>query len=348
MRPSLGVGESSSWEAIRGYLGTRFPQFAGTFTVARLGAGQSCLNYLLEGDGWSLVLRRPPHGQLPSSAHDVVREYRVMSQLAGSAVPVPGLVALCEDSSFIGSPFYLMEPVRGVNIGYEIPIELASPSQLRAAGLQLVEVLVRLHDLDVAGAGLESFGRPHGYLERQLHRMHQRWEVTRSRDIPEIDELYWWLERHRPETQATTLVHGDYKLDNVMYSVEDSPRLVAVLDWEMSTLGDPLADLGWLLYFWRDPGEPQFDLPVAATTDHPALPRRSEIVSLYAEHSSLDASEIRWYVALAGWKIAIIMEGSYQRYLGGAREHETFATLATTVPQMARRAWLATQSTFGL
>ncbi|HEX9314218.1 MAG TPA: phosphotransferase family protein, partial [Actinomycetota bacterium] len=177
-----------------------------------------------------------------------------------------------------------------------------------------------------------------GYLERQLRRMGELWDRARFRDIPEIDEVGRWLGEHLPTQRASTILHGDYKLDNVILSPTSPPRIRAVVDWEMSTLGDPLADLGWLLYFWFESGEASFELPIGIVTDREGFLRREELLERYAEKAGTATGQIGWYVALAGWKIAIIMEGAYRRYLAGVADHAAFVTLERAVPALAHRA----------
>jgi aminoglycoside phosphotransferase (APT) family kinase protein len=333
-------------EGLRRYLAEHLPDLAGPFEVERLGEGQSCLTYRVHGDGWEAVLRRPPRGDLPPTAFDVRREYRVMLALWGSGapVPVPRPLALCEDRSVIGAPFYLMDQVQGEVVRAELPPALSSPQDRRLMGEGLVDTLLALHAVDHAAAGLEGFGRPAGYLERQLGRMAGLWGMARFRDVPEIEEVGAWLAEHRPPESGAAIVHGDYKLDNVILAPSSPARIVAVVDWEMSTLGDPLADLGWLLYFWRDPGDPELGLRIASVTDREGFPRRAELLARYAGGRGAEPERLRWYVALAGWKIAIIMEGSYRRFLAGIGDHPAFAGLEGAVPALADR---ARQAAFG-
>jgi len=337
-------------EGLRRWLKVKFPDYQEEFTVRRLGEGQSCLTYLLSGQGWEVVLRRPPRGDLPPTAFDVRREYRVMTALreAGAPVRVPRTVALCEDPSVIGSNFYLMETVEGVVVRNELPPVLSSLEDRGRMAGQLLDTLVALHQVDYRAAGLDGFGKPEGYVERQLWRMRGLWDLARFRDIPEIERVGEWLAEHIPASARSTIIHGDYKLDNVIFAPASPAELVAVVDWEMSTLGDPLVDLGWLLYFWRDPGDPELGLRVASVTDLEGFPRRGWLLERYASKTGAEVGQVRWHVALAGWKIAIIMEGSYRRFLGGIGDHPAFAQLEEAVPGLARRAFQAATGELGI
>jgi aminoglycoside phosphotransferase (APT) family kinase protein len=312
----------------------------GTPEVERIGEGQANLTFLLTGNGWRAVLRRPPRGDLPPTAFDVTREYRVMRALAdhSAPVPVPRPLALCEDRSVIGVPFYLMEQVDGFVVRGEMPDELSSLEDRRLMSEQLVDTLVALQAVDWRAVGLEGFGKPDGYLARQIRRMRQLWELARFREIPDLEAIGAWLEENIPAGGDATIVHGDYKLDNVIFAPQSPARIVALVDWEMSTLGDPLADLGWLLYFWRDPGDETFRLTVGQVMDQEGFMRRPDLLARYAEKRRVPLDRIAWYVALAGWKIAIIMEGSYKRFLAGVGDHPAFAQLEEGVPALARRA----------
>ncbi|HVL90024.1 MAG TPA: phosphotransferase family protein [Actinomycetota bacterium] len=332
------------------YLAARLPQYGGEFGVTRLGEGQSCLTFMLEGEGWRVVLRRPPRGDLPPSAFDVTREYRVMSALHShdAPVPVPPPVALCTDTGVIGAPFYLMEPVNGLVVRTELPEALSSMDDRARMARALVDTLVALQSIDYRAAGLEGFGKPEGYLERQLRRMNQLWELARFRDLPDIEAVGKWLSENIPSQRRATIVHGDYKLDNVIFAPESPARLVAVVDWEMSTIGDPLADLGWMLYWWRDPGDPSFGLTVSSVMDQEGFPRRRELLQAYAGATGEDVSAIDWYAALGGWKIAIIMEGSYRRFQAGITDHPLFKELEWGVPALAARSAAAMRGELGL
>jgi aminoglycoside phosphotransferase (APT) family kinase protein len=326
------------------FLSEHVPRFAGSFEVERIGEGQSCLTFMVRGDGWNVVLRRPPRGDLPPSAFDVTREYRVMRALHDhkAAVPVPEPMVLCTDNEVIGAAFYLMGTVDGIVVREELPEELSSLDDRARMAEELIGTLVALQRVDYRAVGLEGFGKPEGYLERQLRRMSQLWELARFREQADIESVGGWLHANIPGQTETSIVHGDYKLDNVIFAPASPAHLIAVVDWEMSTLGDPLADLGWMLYFWRDPEDEVYKGPGAGSvTQLEGFPRRRDLLARYAELSGRDVGTVNWYMALAGWKIAIIMEGSYRRFLGGVTDHPAFARLEEGVPALARRAAMA-------
>jgi aminoglycoside phosphotransferase (APT) family kinase protein len=252
---------------------------------------------------------------------------------------------MCADEAVIGAPFYLMERVPGIVIRTEPPPGFAD-EHLRSVGEELVDALVELHSVDPVACGLEAFGRPDGYLERQLRRWTGQLGLTlpHTRPLPDLERVGEWLALHLPKTQRTTLVHGDYKLDNVIFGAEPPVRLVAVLDWEMSTLGDPLADLGWMISFWRERGSGESAGHLTSATMLPGFSSRTELVERYAAATALDVSGLRWYEVLAVWKLAVILEGSYARHLAGATDDPFFAAMEHTVPGLARWALTLTES----
>jgi aminoglycoside phosphotransferase (APT) family kinase protein len=306
--------------------------------IAPIGDGHSNVTYALTRGGTELVVRRPPRGPLPPSAHDVLREARVLRALEGRA-PVPRVLAACDDPAVIGAPFYVMERLAGEVVSDAVPAHLDSEAERRRMGEELVDALVTVHDVDWRAAGLEGFGRPDGYLERQIRRFTGLWERNRTRDLPAMDRIAAWLGAHLPASPPATIVHGDYRLGNVMFAPTAPAELVAIFDWEMSTIGDPLADLGYLCTFWVDRDDP----PAGAFEQHaltraPGWPTRAELVARYEERSGRSMSDIRWYRALALWKIIVFMEGNYRRALAGSVDDPYLKTFGEAIADLADRA----------
>ena len=328
-------------QALTDFLNEHFHSKA-DLVVQRHQAGHSNETFIiLRGAMQEMVLRRPPLGAFLPSAHDVVREYRVLSALDETPVRVPQPLCLCEDEAVIGAPFYLMERIQGQVIRDRLPAAFTEEER-RAIGEELVDALVELHSVDWTKAELEGFGKPTGYLERQLRRWTGQLELTLpfTRPLPDLEKAGEWLRDNLPDSQATTIVHGDYKLDNVMFAPSSPARLLAILDWEMSTLGDPLADVGWMASFWLDPDDPGDDLlaRTASVTQQPGFLRRADLVQRYADATGRDVSALDWYVVLAIWKLAILLEGSYARHLAGMTDDPFFAHMEQGVPMLAQRA----------
>lgn len=326
-------------EPLSRFLDDKLPG-SGPFEIERHQAGHSNETFFVRRSGHEWVLRRPPVGAFLPTAHDVLREHRVLSALEGQGVRAPSAVLACEDRSVIGAAFYLMEKVEGVVVRDRLPGWLGEPSR-RRVGEELIDALAELHAVDWRAVDLEGWGRPAGYLERQLRRWSGQLELTLplTRPLPELEAVGAWLRERRPESGPATIVQGDYKLDNVVLAPREA-RLVAILDWEMSTIGDPLADLGWMLSFWREPDDPE-DVVLADHTEVTRLPgfsSRAQLVERYRERTGRRASDLTWYTALAIWKLAILLEGSYARHLSGATDDPFFAELERGVPALARRA----------
>jgi aminoglycoside phosphotransferase (APT) family kinase protein len=297
------------------------PRWA-TCDVALISGGKSNLTYRVASDAGEVVLRRPPLGHILPTAHDMVREHRVLAALEGTAVPVPRVLHLGGADGPLGASFYVMERVVGHVCRNALPAGYAdTPAQRAAIGAALVDTLADLHAVAPAAVGLADFGRPAGFMERQLRRWSQQWDASKVSDHPALDELRDALTETVPEQGASAIVHGDYRLDNAVLHPTRPGRIVAVLDWEMSTLGDPLADLGALLAYWseaRDDGVRAAARIVPPVTAGEGFPTRDEVVARYAERTGFDVSQVDWYQAFAFFKLAIICQGIAARAAGGA------------------------------
>nr|WP_245658557.1 phosphotransferase family protein [Nocardia nova] len=283
----------------------------GPLSFSRIGLGQSNLTYLVRDDaGHRWVLRRPPLGQLLASAHDVVREARIMSALAGTGVPVPAVVAVSTDTAICEAPLVLMEFVDGEVVDTMAVAEALSPQRRRAIAESLPRTLARIHAVDLDAVGLADLASRKPYAQRQLNRWSRQWEQSRTRDLPELDDLTRRLTAAIPPQYETTLVHGDFHLRNVITSRE-SGQVVAALDWELSTLGDPLADMGSLLAYWHEPGEETGgDFPASALS---GFPDRTEMARIYLDATGRDAQALSFWHVLGLWKVAVIAEGVMRR-----------------------------------
>ena len=326
--------------ALKEYLDARF-ESSSELSAKRHRAGHSNETFFVRYGAEELVLRRPPSGAFLPTAHDVSREYRVLHALGSTVVRSPRTVLMCDDESVIGAPFYLMERVDGIVIRSELP-ETFDEEVRPGLGEQMIDALAELHGVDFEACGLAGFGKREGYLERQLRRWSGQLELTlpMTRSVPELERLGDWLHDNRPDSPEATLVHGDYKLDNVMFAGTAPARLVTILDWEMSTLGDPLADLGWMASFWIEPEETDDVLAkLNPVTRLDGFSSRADLIRRYEHRTGRDASALDWYRVLAIWKLAILLEGSYARHLAGMTDDPFFARMERDVPALARRGW---------
>jgi aminoglycoside phosphotransferase (APT) family kinase protein len=287
------------------------------FTFDPIAGGHSNLTYRVTGDdGTRFVLRRPPLGHVLASAHDMGREHRILAGLRQSAVPVPPVVGYCEDLSINEAPFYVMRFVDGHVLRDRPASEAALDEAARgAASKSIVDTMAAIHAVDLDAAGLVDLGRHEGYIQRQLKRWYGQWNQGKTRELDAVDRVHDALLQRIPPQGATTIVHGDYRLDNCM--VDDRGTVIAVLDWEICTLGDPLADLGLLQVYWTGPGDADSAWTGTATTA-PGFWDRRQLAERYAEVSGRSIEQLDFYVAFAYWKLACILEGVYSRYLGGA------------------------------
>jgi aminoglycoside phosphotransferase (APT) family kinase protein len=310
----------------------------GPVEASPVGEGHSNVTYLISRAGESWVLRRPPRPPLPPSAHDVLREARLLTAVQDARVRTPDVLATCDDESVIGAPFYVMERIAGDVMTIAVPPAL--DGEEGRIGEELIDALVEVHAVDWQACGLEGYGKPTGYLDRQLRRFGGLWEHNRTRELPVLDRLTSWLAEHKPESGEATIVHGDYRLGNTMFAPGPPARLAAIFDWELATIGDPLADVGYLVATWSQADDPDDALRgLSAATRRPGFPTRDELIARYEERSGRSMSDVRWYMTLALWKSAIFLEGSYKRRLAGTTEDAFFDRLETGVPAIAERAW---------
>ena len=287
---------------------------AGDTRVERLGDGHSNLTYLVEREGARVVLRRPPPPPLPPSAHDMARESSIVDALHRAGARVPEVLAVCRDESVIGVPFYVMTLVEGVPIETQLPPEIDDATERARLGADVVEALAEVHAIDIRTAGLDAFGRPDGYLARQVRRFLGLWDVNRTRDLPLVAEVGALLAETVPESGPATVVHGDYRIGNLLAARNAPGRVSAILDWELATIGDPLVDLGWLLATWPERGDEESTVKV-----HPwiGFPSANELIGHYASRTGRDLSGIGWYEVLACYKLGILLEGTHARASAG-------------------------------
>jgi aminoglycoside phosphotransferase (APT) family kinase protein len=317
---------------------------SGPVEAETVGEGHSNITYLIRREGGEWVLRRPPRPPLPPSAHDVLREARLLSAVQDADVRTPRVLAACDDESVIGAPFYVMEKMEGDVMVGDIPERLDTPAEHGRIAAELIDALVEIHAVDWQSAGLEGYGKPTGYLERQVRRFSGLWEHNATRPVPDLDETTAWLGANVPESGPATIVHGDYRLGNTMFAPGTPARLVAIFDWELATIGDPLADVGYMTATYAQPGDEadaEGETPIFAlnaVTTREGFPTRDELIARYEERSGRSMSDVRWYQTLALWKSAVFLEGSYKRLLAGTTDDPFFKLLDEGVPAIARRA----------
>jgi aminoglycoside phosphotransferase (APT) family kinase protein len=314
------------------------PEAEPPLSFDRISGGRSNMTFeVRDADGHAWALRRPPLGKRLGSAHDMGREYTAISALQDTPVPVPPAVGLCEDESVNGAPFYVMGFVEGPILRSAEEAKQFDDAERRAIGERVVDTLVAIHEIDPDEVGLGELGRKEAYVERQLKRWHGQWEKSKTRDLAVVDDVHRRLSARVPEQGPATIVHGDYRLDNMILS--PSGEVAAVVDWELCTLGDPLADLGMLLVYWSQEGD-EFMPLFAPATIAPGFPTRDDVRARYAERSGRDLSEIDYFVALGFWKLAIILEGVYARYASGqyGKTDEGFEEFAKIVERLAEAA----------
>lgn len=341
MRP----GEELDLARLEPYLRAHFPEAVGPLTVEQFPQGYSNLTYLVRLGDRDLVLRRPPFGNQVKTAHDMGREFRVLSHLCDVYPPAPRPLLACDDPEILGCPFYLMERRRGIILRKELPTGLQlGPAVVRRLSETFVDNLAELHSLDYQAAGLADLGKPEGYLARQVAGWTQRYQAARTEDVASVEATARWLADHLPASGLPALIHNDYKYDNLVLDPNELTRLVAVLDWEMATVGDPLSDLGTTLGYWVEADDPpafrQFRF---GPTAEPGSLTRRELVARYAELTGRDVSGMLFYYVLGLFKIAVIVQQIYARYLRGHTRDERFAGLHDVVVALGEAAHHAVQ-----
>jgi aminoglycoside phosphotransferase (APT) family kinase protein len=340
------AGEDLDWPRLVEWLRDRLPacgipglDVRHDPTVAQFPGGHSNLTYLLRFGDADVVIRRPPFGPVPPTAHDMAREYRWLAAMHRVFPLAPRPYLLCDDPSIIGAVFYAMERRRGIVVRAEEPPELAAGSARRRLSEAMIDTLADLHAIDVAANGLSALGKPAGFVERQVRGWSERWVRSQTTPLAEMDALSQWLRDHLPaDPSPPAVVHGDFKLDNVMLDPADVGRLVAVFDWEMSALGDPLVDLGILLTYWAPTAPPEQRDALTTVTHRPGYLTRDELVERYASRSARDLSNIRYYEIFAVFKIAVVIQQIYYRYVQGQTADARFAAFGARVEYLARHA----------
>jgi aminoglycoside phosphotransferase (APT) family kinase protein len=315
-----------------------FPATAGPLSSQQFPSGHSNLTYLVRLGNREMVLRRPPFGSKVKTAHDMGREYRVLSKLHSAYPEAPRVLLFCDDDSILGSPFYLTEPIRGIIIRNDPPGGLNfSPDVARRLSESFVDNLARLHSLDYQVIGLGDLGKPIGYLERQVRGWIERYHGSQTHDLPEVERISAWLIERMPPMREAALIHNDYKYDNMVLDPNDITKVIGVLDWEMCTIGDPLSDLGTALAYWVDAKDSN-DLQQVrwCPSNYPGSLTRSQIVERYAEATGRDVSSMVFYLAFARFKVAVILQQIYYRYHLGLTQDQRFASLPRKIETLLR------------
>lgn len=335
--PGLPAAVTERW--LRGALPALFD--GGPWRAEVISGGLSNITYRLWLPGGTVILRRPPLGHVLPRAHDMTREHRVLRALFGTPVPVPEPLALCDDPDVLGVTFYVMRDVPGSVLRTPADTEALSPATRGSLATALISVLADLHDVSPDAVGLGDYGRRSGYCVRQIRTWGAQWERSRTRDLPDMDMLLARLAELAPPDSACVIVHGDFRLDNTVVSLSPGapPRIAAVLDWELSTLGDPLADLAVTLSYWHDPGDvARGEIPVAAgLTDKPGFPPALSLAAEYAERTGRSLDNLPFYLGLAWMKLAVICEGVHARYLGGQTVGDGYEKVGPAVPLLVAR-----------
>jgi aminoglycoside phosphotransferase (APT) family kinase protein len=327
------AGEEVDAQRLGAYLASVLPDLVGTWSITQFPAGHSNLTYLVRCGERDLVLRRPPHGNRVKSAHDMGREYRVLSKLWPVYPPAPRPFHYCADETIIGAPFYVMERRNGLVLRCPLPAGVSlEPETMRRLCLAFIDNLAQLHALDYAAAGLADLGKPEGYVARQVAGWSKRYQDAKTEDIGELESASQWLSQHLPADGRPSLIHNDYKFDNLAVDPQNPTRIVAVFDWEMATIGDPLMDLGTTLGYWLEPSEAGL-LPASTVgpTNLPGCLTRRQLIERYAAQSGRDVTNVQFYYAFGLFKIAVIIQQIFARYVRGHTLDSRFSNLGERV-----------------
>jgi aminoglycoside phosphotransferase (APT) family kinase protein len=331
-------GEELDLAKLDTFLRHHFPDEKGPLSVRQYPSGHSNLTYSIQLGPREMVLRRPPFGSKVKTAHDMGREFRVLSKLHNHYPPAPHVLLFSDDVSILGVPFYLMDPIRGVILRRDVPPHLNfSPQTASRLSESFIDNLAQLHSLDYNAIGLADLGKPQGYLERQVRGWIERYHGSKTHDLSEIETISNWLQQHLPPEQSPALIHNDYKYDNVVLDPNNLTKIIGVLDWEMCTIGDPLTDLGTALAYWVDAGDsPDMLATRWGPTTYPGSLTRAQLVQRYAQISSRNVSNMLFYLVFARFKIAVIVQQIYYRYHQGLTKDERFATMPHLIKLLLR------------
>ena len=333
-------GEELDLAKLEPFLRGHFPDQAGPLVVRQYPSGHSNLTYSVQLGHRELVLRRPPFGSKVKTAHDMGREFRVLSKLHDHYPPAPRVLLFCEDAPVLGASFYLMEPVHGIILRSDVPPGLDFPPEMaRRVCESFLDNLALLHSLNYNAIGLADLGKPQGYLERQVRGWIERYQGSKTDEIAEVEAISQWIQQHMPTSNAAALIHNDYKYDNVVLDPNDLTKIIGVLDWEMCTIGDPLTDLGSALAYWVDASDPPEILKTRwGPTTYPGSLTRAQLVQRYAQKTGRDVSNMAFYLVFARFKIAVIVQQIYYRYHQGLTHDERFATMPHRIKLLLRAA----------
>ena len=336
---AVRLDEKLDETVLAAYLRDKLDGSDNPLTIRQFGGGAANLTYLLDYGAAQYVLRRPPLGPVAASAHDMGREYRVLSVLWRAFPYAPRAFLFCDDPAIIGAPFFVMERRQGVVVRRALPDAFAGqPDVPRRMSEALVDALAALHAVDYTALGLGDLGKPDGFIARQIEGWRRRWDAAKTDDLADMDRVYAWLRANVPPSAAVSLVHNDYKLDNVMLAADDPARVVAIFDWDMCTLGDPLSDVGALLTYWTEPTDPPYLQATAMMPLGGGFLSRDELVTRYAEKSSRTVGDIAFYHALGLFRLTVIVAQIYIRYRRGQTQDARFAAMEHMIPLLARRA----------